>query len=128
VASAFSPAKLTWEWTETAEAARRAARACPHQLVTTQGHVLRTADFIGTLAVEATVHYLDMTVELPATAPPDPISLGLVRRVLDGLLGEAPPDDWGDLTYVLKGTGRLALTDTERARLGPAADRFPLFG
>jgi hypothetical protein len=128
VASAFSPAKLTWEWTETAEAARRAARQCPHERVTTQGHILRTADFIGTLAVEAAVHYLDLTVEFPAAAPPDPISLGLVRRVLDGLLGESPPSGWTDLTYVLKGTGRLALTETERARLGTAAARFPLFG
>jgi hypothetical protein len=127
-ASAFSPAELTWEWTETAEAARRAARACPHQLVSTQGHVLRTADFIGTLAVEAAVHYLDLTVEIPAAAAPDPVSLGLVRRVLNGRLGESPPDGWDDLTYVLKGTGRLALTDIELARLGPAADRFPLFG
>jgi len=90
--------------------------------------VLRTADFIGTLAVEAAVHYLDLTVEIPAAAAPDPISLGLVRRVLDGLLGESPTDGWDDLTYVLKGTGRLTLTETERARLGPAADRFPLFG
>jgi hypothetical protein len=102
--------------------------ACSHQLVATQGHVLRTADFIGTLAVEAAVHYLDLTVNLHAAASPDPISLRLVRRVLDGLLGEAPPDSWDDLTYALKGTGRLALTDSERARLGPAAQRFPLFG
>jgi len=128
VASAFTPAQLTWEWTETAEAARRAARACPHELVTTQGHVLRTADFIGTLAVEAAVHYLDMTIEIPAAAPPDPISLGLVRRVLDGLLGEPPPSGWTDLTYVLKGTGRLVLTEAERTRLGTAAASFPLFG
>ncbi len=78
--------------------------------------------------MEAAVHYLDLTVEIPAAAPPDPISLGLVRRVLDGILGESPPSGWNDLTYVLKGTGRLALTDTERTRLGTAASRFPLFG
>lgn len=127
-ASAYSPDKLSWEWTETAEAARRAARACTHHLVTTQGHVLRTADFIGTLAVEAAVHYLDLTVGLPAAAPPDPISLGLVRRVLDGLLGGRPAVSWDDQAYALKGTGRLALSDAERSDLGPAADRFPLFG
>jgi uncharacterized protein (TIGR03083 family) len=128
VASAFSPAELTWEWTETAGATRRAAKACRHELVTTQGHILRTGDFIGTLAVEAAVHYLDLTVEIPAAPPPDPISLDLVRRVLDGLLGEPPPGGWTDLTYVLKGTGRLALTEAERARLGASAARFPLFG
>ena len=47
-------------------ATRCAGWACPHEFVTTQGHVLRTADFIATLAVEAAVHYLDLTVRLPA--------------------------------------------------------------
>jgi uncharacterized protein (TIGR03083 family) len=131
VASAFSPAKLTWEWTETAEAARRAAKACPFQMVATQGHVLRAADFMATLAVEAAVHYLDMTAALPAAGPCDPVCLGLVTRVLDGLLGGPPRTSalsWDDQTYALKGTGRLALTESERAQLGPAAGRFPLFG
>jgi hypothetical protein len=128
VASAYLPAQLSWEWTETADAARRAARACPYDLVTTQGHVLRTTDFIGTLAVEAAVHYLDMVVGLPAAPPPDPIPLRLVRRALDGLLGAPLAVGWDDETYALKGTGRLALTDAERSELGPAADRFPLFG
>lgn len=128
VASAFSPAKLTWEWTETAEAARRAANACPFQMVATQGHVLRAADFMATLAVEAAVHYLDMTVGMPGASPSDPVSLGLVTRVLDGLLGQQSTLGWDDETYVLKGTGRIALTEAERAQLGPAAARFPLFG
>ena len=128
VASAFSPAKLTWEWTETAEAARRAAKTCTFQMVATQGHTLRTADFMATLAVEATVHYLDMTALLPGASPSDPVSLDLVTRVLDGLLGDSPALGWDDETYVLKGTGRLALTEAERAGLGPAASRFPLFG
>ncbi|MGI9005251.1 MAG: maleylpyruvate isomerase N-terminal domain-containing protein [Streptosporangiaceae bacterium] len=127
-ASAFSPAKLTWEWTDTAEAACRAARACPYELVTTQGHVLRTADFTGTLAVESAVHYLDLAAGLADPPPSDPIPLRLVRRVLSGLLGEALPPDWDDETGALKGTGRIALTEADRSALGPAADRFPLFG
>src|SRR6266536_962895 len=56
VAAAYPPGALAWEWGETSGAACRAARSCPHELVTTQGHVLRTADFIATLAVEAAVH------------------------------------------------------------------------
>jgi Mycothiol maleylpyruvate isomerase N-terminal domain len=131
VASAFSPAKLTWEWTETAEAARQAAKACPYQMVATQGHVLRTADFMATLAVEAAVHYLDMTAALPSAGPCDPVCLGLVTRVLDGLLAGTPGRStlsWDDQTYALKGTGRLALTEFERTQLGPATGRFPLFG
>jgi Mycothiol maleylpyruvate isomerase N-terminal domain len=128
VASAYPPGALAWEWRETSAAAVRAARACPHPAVTTQGHVLATADFIATLVVEAAVHYLDVIVGLASAPPPDAASLALVRRVLDGLLGTPLPGDWDDRTYALKGTGRLELTDAERSAIGPLADRLPLFG
>ena len=128
VASAYPPGALAWEWRETAAAACRAARACPHEAVTTQGHVLATADFMATLAVEAAVHYLDLTVGLPAAPPPDAASMTMVRRVLDGLLGTRMPGDWDDRTYALKGTGREAVTADERSALGALADRLPLFG
>jgi uncharacterized protein (TIGR03083 family) len=128
VAAAYPPGALAWEWRETAAAACRAARACPHGALTTQGHVLATADFIATLAVEAAVHYLDLTAGLPAAPPPDAASLALVRRVLDGLLGTSLPGDWDDLTCALKGTGREPVTAQERSALGALADRLPLFG
>jgi hypothetical protein len=128
VASAYPPGALAWEWRETAAAACRAARACPYPAVTTQGHVLRTGDFIATLVVEAAVHYLDITAGPPAAPPPDPASLALVRRVLDGLLGTPMPGDWDDATYALKGTGRLPVAAQERSVIGPLADRLPLFG
>lgn len=127
VASAYLPEWLRWEWTETAGAACRAARACPHELVATQGHVLRLAGFAATLAVEAAVHYLDLTVSLPAAPAPDPASLALVRRVLDGLLGAPLPASWDDATAALKGTGRAPLTPEDRQALGALAARFPLF-
>lgn len=128
VASAYPPGALAWEWRETAEAACRAARSCPHGAVATQGHVLRTADFMATLTVEAAVHYLDLTVALPSAPPPEPGSLALVRRVLDGLLGRAVPTGWDDREYALKGTGRMPVTDADRVGLGALADRLPLFG
>ena len=128
VAAAYPPGALAWEWRETAAAACRAARACPHEAVTTQGHVLTTADFIATLVVEAAVHYLDLTVGLPAAPPPDAASLALVRRVLDGLLGTPMPGGWDDRTYALKGTGREEVTADDRAVIGALADRLPLFG
>ena len=128
VASAYPPGALAWEWRETASAACRAARACPYPAVATQGHVLSTADFIATLAVEAAVHYLDLTAGLPAAPPPDPASLTLVRRVLDGLLGTPMPGGWDDATYALKGTGRLPVAAAERSVIGALADRLPLFG
>jgi len=74
-AAAYPPGALAWEWSETAAAAGRAGRACAHPAVTTQGHVLTVTDFAATLAVEAAVHYLDLTVALPGAPAPEPASL-----------------------------------------------------
>ncbi len=126
-AAAYPPGALAWEWSETSAAACRAGRACGHPAVTTQGHVLTVAGFAATLAVEAAVHYLDLTVALPGAPAPEPASLALVRRVLDGLLGAPLPVSWDDVTAALKGTGREPLTEADRHSLGPAAARFPLF-
>ncbi|HUA29885.1 MAG TPA: maleylpyruvate isomerase N-terminal domain-containing protein [Streptosporangiaceae bacterium] len=128
VASAYPPGALAWEWRETSAAACRAARACTHEAVTTQGHVLTTADFMSTLTVEAAVHYLDLTVALPSAPPPDPDSLAIVRWVLGGLLGRSMPGEWDDQACALKGTGRAPLTAEDRVELGELADRLPLFG
>jgi hypothetical protein len=126
-ASAYPPGALAWEWSETAAAACRSGRACGHRAVTTQGHVLTVTSFAATLAVEAAVHYLDLTVDLPGAPAPDPGSLALVRRVLTGLLGAPLPDSWGDVTAALKGTGREPLTGEDRRALGSPAGKFPLF-
>jgi hypothetical protein len=126
-ASAYLPGSLARAWSETAAAVCRAARACPAAAVATQGYVLCPADFTATLAVETAVHYLDLTVDLPSAPPPDPVSLALVRRVLEGLLGSPLPASWGDASAAVKGTGRVLLTDEDRAVLGPLADRVPLF-
>jgi len=127
-ASAYAADELAWEWRETSEAALRATRACAHEALATQGHSLRTADFIATLAVESAIHYLDLTVGLPWAPEPDPAALALVRRVLDGLLGVAMPAGWDDRTYALKGTGRLPVSAAEQSVIGALADRLPLFG
>ncbi|MFF9151601.1 maleylpyruvate isomerase N-terminal domain-containing protein [Streptomyces sp. NPDC014846] len=111
-----------------AAAVHAADAADPARRVATQGHVLTAADLIDTLAVEATVHHLDMTVRLPSAPGPSAEGLAAVRAALDGLLGRPAPPDWSDAHYARAGTGRAALTDAERAALGPAADRFPLFG
>jgi hypothetical protein len=124
--SAYPPGTLARVWSETAAAAVRAARAATAAAVATQGHVLRPADFTATLAVETAVHYLDLTVNLPSAPPPDPASLALVRRVLDGLAGTPLPASWDDASAAVKGTGRVPLTDGDRALLGPLAERVPL--
>lgn len=114
-------------YAETARAVLVAARrADRHSVVTTQGRVLTVDALLRTLAVEATVHHLDLAPALPE--PPGPALLAEVRRVLDGLLGAPAPPDWDDARYARLGTGRRPLDAAERAALGPLADRFPLFG
>ncbi|WP_330336198.1 maleylpyruvate isomerase N-terminal domain-containing protein [Streptomyces sp. NBC_00557] len=111
-----------------AAAAHAAETADPAQHVGTQGHVLTAGDLMTTLAVEATVHHLDLTVRLPHAPGPAPEGLAAVRATLDGLLGRPGLAEWSDEHYARVGTGRARLTDAERAALGAAADRFPLFG
>ena len=116
-------------YVETAAAVvRAAADADPGRLVATQGHVLSTGDLLRTLAVEATIHHLDLAGSLSGAPRPSPSGLAEVRRTLDGLLGRAVPvSGWDDAAYARKATGRAALTDSEREHLGQDADRFPLF-
>jgi hypothetical protein len=126
VASAYPVDSLAGAWRQTAAAALRAARACPYPVVATEGHALRTGDFIATLAFEAAVHYLDITVALPAAEPADPAALALVRHVLEGLAGSPLPAGWDDAACALKGTGRVPVSPADTAALGPLAGQLPL--
>jgi Mycothiol maleylpyruvate isomerase N-terminal domain len=114
-------------WQETAPAAVRAAqRAEPDGFLTTQGHVLAVPDFFATLVTEAAIHHLDMVVDLTGAPGPHPDAAALAARTLDGLLTVARPAAWSVEEYLLKGTGRLALSDEDLSALGEAARRFPL--
>ncbi|MGI5359146.1 maleylpyruvate isomerase N-terminal domain-containing protein [Streptomyces sp. CA-252508] len=116
---------------ETAAAALHAVdHTDPARRVVTQGHVLTAGDLVRTLAVEATIHHLDLDDDVRATGLPGPSPEGLaeVRRTLDGLLGRPVPVPWDDVHYIRAVTGRAALTPAERAALGPDADRLPLIG
>jgi hypothetical protein len=96
--------------------------------VATQGFSLSVAGFTATLVVEAAVHYLDMTLDLPAAPVPAAGPLRLVREVLAGLAGSPLPAGWDDVTAALRGTGREPLAASDLDQLGPLAGRFPLFG
>lgn len=137
-AAAYSrPAGQVAHWRDTAEAAVRAARAAPADgYVSTQDHVLSVPDFIFTLVLEATIHHLDLIVDLPRAPSPAVANLRLVRRTLTELAakisGEPAESNlartgWDDATLALKATGRLELTEDERAELGALAKNFPLF-
>ncbi|GAB7052270.1 maleylpyruvate isomerase N-terminal domain-containing protein [Catenuloplanes indicus] len=121
---AREPGLLVESWAETSAAAVQAAFAAPHAFVATQGHVLSTPDLLTTLATEAVIHHLDLLLGLPAA--PDP-----AVATLDGLLalhGGVRPPDWGIEDYLLKGSGRLALSTPDRTALGTSAGLFPLLG
>jgi uncharacterized protein (TIGR03083 family) len=116
-------------WAETAAAAIHAAAALPADVkLATQGHVLIAGDFLATLAVEATIHHLDLVTGDGRLAGPSGPGLAVARQTLDGTLGEPVPVGWGDVDYVLKATGRAGLTAGECAGLGVLATRFPLLG
>lgn len=130
IASAFeSDLAIVALWAETAAAAARAAAALPDEVkVATQGHVLLGPDFLATLAVEATIHHLDLIAGETSLAGPSGPGLAVTRETLDGVLGQPVPAGWDDVTYALKATGRTGLTDGDRDRLGALAARLPLLG
>lgn len=88
--------------------ARAAAVADPAGRVETQDHVLAVPDLVSTLVVEATVHLLDLVVDLPGAAGPSAAALAETRRVLEGLEGGPLPREWSDEQAVLRATGREA--------------------
>jgi hypothetical protein len=118
---------LAEHWRETSVAARHAARtADAGGRVGTQGLVLDVPDFLATVAVEAGIHYLDLTVHLADAPPPAALALTLTRRTLDGLLGTPFPLAWDDTMCALKGTGRETITADDAKLLGALARRLPL--
>lgn len=129
-AAAYSePRGVVRHWSDTAAAAVRAsAAAAPDAVLATQGHVLTAADFVSTLVMEAVVHHLDFLVTLPDAPLPAGDVLAHVRDVLDRMSGASAPREWPTADYVLVASGRIALPDGWRARLGDAAAKFPLLG
>ncbi len=130
VASSYrSDLVIAAQWAETAAAATRVAALLSADVqVATQGHVLSAGDFLATLAVEATIHHLDLVAGDESLVGPSREGLAVTRETLDGILGEAVPVGWAELEYVLKASGRAELTAEDRASLGVLAVRFPLLG
>jgi uncharacterized protein (TIGR03083 family) len=97
---------LTATFAETAAAVvTLAGRAAPEDLITTQGHVLSVDDLLATLVVEATIHHLDLTVDLDSAGPRGE-PLALTRATLDALAGRPTPQAWNDEEWVRAATGR----------------------
>jgi Mycothiol maleylpyruvate isomerase N-terminal domain len=113
---------------ETCLAVLHAARSVvPERLVRTQGHVLTAGDLLSTLCVEATIHHLDLVIDLPGARGPAPGGLTEVRRVLDALVGEPVATSWSDERSARVATSRARPSGAELHELGSLAGRFPVF-
>ena len=111
-AAAYSSDRvIVAQWRETAAAAAHAAAALPAEAkVATQRHVLAAGDFLATLAVEATIHHLDLVAGDPDLAGPSAQGLAVARETFDGILGRPVPASWDDVSYALRAGGRVQLT------------------
>jgi hypothetical protein len=116
-ADAFDgPGDLVAWWRATARAASYAASvADPAGRLRTQDHVIAVPDFVSTLVVEATIHLLDATLEVPG-APPA-AALRHTRRVLE-LINGGPLAEPDDAEAILRATGRLPSDDPAYPLLG----------
>lgn len=123
MASAYSSVgSIVVSYTETANAVLVAGRGrSGSDLIATQGHNLTVDALFSSLAVEATIHHLDLGLGEPSNA-----GLAQTRMVLDGLLGRQLPIE-DTVRYALIATGRVSLTAEEDALLGADRSRLPLF-
>lgn len=129
-ASAYSVAsEFQRHFADTARAAASASQRAPAGRFRFQQHVMAAEDILAMWAVELVLHHLDLIARLPGERPgPPPEALALTARTLDGMLGGERPPSWNDITYALKGTGRVPLDAPEREFLGSRARRYPAFG
>ncbi|MET1060571.1 MAG: maleylpyruvate isomerase N-terminal domain-containing protein [Nocardioides sp.] len=112
---------------ETSAAVRHAvAGADGEALIGTQGHVLTVDDLASTLAVEATVHHLDLSRHLPSLPGPAASGLAEVRRVVEALAEPFPPG-MDDARVAVLGTGRAEPTLDEHVVLTSLLERLPVF-
>jgi uncharacterized protein (TIGR03083 family) len=92
------------------------------------GGALTFGELLASRHVEFGVHMMDVQ---HATGHPERVPPGaaaIITGMLDTVLGQGRPEalGWDTTRYIVAGTGRRALTSSERTVLGPLADRFPL--
>jgi ribosomal protein S18 acetylase RimI-like enzyme len=128
VASMYADtAQLTEEYLESCAAVLDAARRTGEAVhVATRGHVLTAGDLMRTLAVEATLHQLDLVRDLPDAPGPSVDGLAELRLTLDGLLAHPVSTEMGDVRYALIAIGRDEPTALEETMLGEHVSRLPL--
>lgn len=133
VASLFTDrSQLRGEYFATASAAVCAAgERALDDVASTQGQTLRVDDLLSTLALEATIHHLDLVRHLDGVTAPGPKSLAATRQVIDrvaeSVTGHRLPRAWAHERCVLLATGRAEPTTTEAHGLAFDRCMLPLF-
>ncbi|WP_133900906.1 maleylpyruvate isomerase N-terminal domain-containing protein [Actinophytocola oryzae] len=107
-------------------AGRAAGLADPALRVATRDFVLTAGDYLDAYVIEWTLHHLDLTAHLPASAPPPAECLARSREMLEKIAGTPFPASFSDTDALLVGTGRRAPTGAEGSELGALSARIPL--
>jgi hypothetical protein len=89
---------------------------------------MRLAEWMVTRVISVAAHGLDIALTLGRVPWTTSAALTVMRAVFVSLLGAEPPPRlaWDNQTLLEVGTGRRALTSTERMVLGSLQERFPL--
>lgn len=133
MASLFTDwSQLRGEYLDTTMAAVCAAgERRPDYVVATQGKTLQVDDLLSTLAIEATIHHLDLVKHLDGVTGPSPQGLAATRRVFDrlaeALARRALSKAWPDERCVLLATGRARPTDAEAKEIAGGRSSLPFF-
>lgn len=101
----------------------------PHRPIATFGPTLTLDEYLRTRVLEIVVHRMDLEDAFGRPCWGTDEAVGIVDEILVDLLGKEPPHelDWDVVEFIERATGRVPLTDEERAVLGVrAAKRFPL--
>lgn len=120
------------EWEAGLERAVAAVIACMQQddpMVRPGDTFIRLSDYVATRVLEVTIHAMDVRDAFGLGPDPSQEGMAVTLDILSGRLGADPLAlGFSAADFANASTGRRALTDEEKQRLGPLADLLPLLG
>ncbi|MDP8977926.1 MAG: DinB family protein [Actinomycetota bacterium] len=91
--------------------AARAADLPPDRLIATIHGPMHLGEYVATRVLETTVHHLDVLRALERPPVATPAAGRLTMALLEGLLGDRRPRNFGRMRFILAATGRLEVDD-----------------
>ncbi|MBW3601975.1 MAG: DinB family protein [Actinobacteria bacterium] len=102
------PAAFAGAWRQSAA---RAADLPPDRLIATAHGPMRLREYLATRVLETTVHHLDVLRALERPPVATPAAGRLTMALLEGLLGDRRPRNFGRMRFIMAATGRLEVDD-----------------